>query len=94
MELVLIAGGALAVCAIVFVLMRLAATALRRAAGYFYVPVQPPSLIRLGTIVARRLEERQAAERARQPRNAPPLPEIVLALRAFTTRARQSIGGR
>jgi hypothetical protein len=87
-ELAILALGSLALCAAVFVLTRVAAAGLRRAVVYFLEPVRPPSLIRLSSTVARYLEERQAAELARQRREVPPLPEIVLAFRAFTARAR------
>ena len=92
-ELLLVVGCSLVVCAVVFTLMRLAAAALRRAAGYFFLAVRPPSLARLTSLVARWLEEWQAAEQAKRGREPPPLPEIVLAFRAFTARARSSVAG-
>ncbi len=88
MELLLAVGSILAVCAVVFALMRLAAAGLRRVAGFFVLAVRPPSLTHPTSIVARWLEEWQAAEAARQGREPPPLPEIVLAFREFTGRAR------
>jgi hypothetical protein len=91
LDLVLVVGVALAVCAVSFVMSRLAAAGLRRVAAYFYVSVQPPSLTRLTTIVAQRLEEWQAAEAAKRGHELPPAPEIVLALRAFAGRDRPHV---
>lgn len=93
-ELLLLVVGSLALCAAIFALTRVAAAGLRRTFGYFILPVRPPSLNRLCSTVARWLEERQTAERARQSREAPPLPEIVVAFRSFTASARESVAGR
>ncbi len=93
MEALLVAVGLLAICAVIFALTRVAAAGLRRTADYFLTDVRPPSLARLTSIVAAWLEERQAAEASRQRREPPPLPEIVLSLRAFTARVRTTMAG-
>jgi len=93
MEPLLVVLGSLVVCAVVFTGMRLAAAALRWFAAYFFLTARPPSLAHLTSIVAGWLEERQAAEAARQGREPPPPPDIVLAIRAFTARARGSVAG-
>jgi hypothetical protein len=91
MDLGLVVGVSLAICAVSFVITRLAAAGMRRAAGYFYVAVRPPSLMRLTTILAQRLEEWQTAEAAKRGYELPPPPEIVLALRAFAHRERPHV---
>jgi hypothetical protein len=91
MDVLIVVGVALVVCVISFTITRLAAAGLRRTAGYFYVAVRPPSLTRLVTILAQRLEEWQAAEAAKRGYDLPPPPEIVLALRAFAARDKPHI---
>jgi hypothetical protein len=91
MDLLIVVGVSLAVCLASFMITRLVAAGLRRAAGYFYAAVQPPSLTRLTTILAQRLEEWQAAEAAKRGYELPPPPEIVLALRAFARRERPHV---
>jgi hypothetical protein len=86
-------AGVFVVCGIVFVLTRVAAAGLRLSARYFVIAVQPPSLTHLTSIVAAWLEERQAEEAARLRSPPPPPPAIVGALRAFTTRARDTTAG-
>jgi hypothetical protein len=80
----LVVAVSLVICAVVFVLMRIAAAVLRRTVAYFVVAVEPPSLIRLTAIVALWLEELHAAEVSKRRRQPPPLPEIVRAFKAFT----------
>ncbi len=91
MEALLVAIGLLLICAVTFALTRVAAAGLRRTAGYFLTGVRPPSLAHLTSVVAAWLEERQAAELARQRREPPPLPEIVTSFRAFTARFRTTM---
>ena len=91
-DLLLVVGAALTVCVVSFIITRLAAAGLRRAAGYFYVAVRPPSLTRLVTLLAQRLEEWHAAEAAKRGYELPPPPELVLALRDFAARDRPHVG--
>lgn len=93
MEPFLTIAGVFVICGIVFVLTRVAAAGLRQSARYFFIAVQPPSLTHLTSIVAAWLEERQAEEAARLRSPPPPPPAIVGALRAFTTRARETTAG-
>ena len=93
LDMLLIVGVLIVVCVANFVLMRLAAAGLRRAVRYFCVAVRPPSLTRLTTVVAHRLEEWQASEAAKRGAEPLPPPEIVLALRALAARERGAVAG-
>ena len=81
-ELLLVIGALAAIVVLVLLAMSLALAALRPAAAYFALPVEPPGLVRLRKLLELLLFEQQAAEADARHRYPPP-PEIVTVLRTI-----------